>query len=60
MGSSVKFNDAFDSVPYSNSYFRVDDRDLMSKRILYFLMFLFTLVETGEKGITPIVTIPTN
>ncbi len=37
----------------------VDDRDLMSKKIFSFLMFVFTLVETGEKGTAPIVTIPT-
>ena len=51
--------DAFVSVPYRNSYFWIDDRDLMSKKIFSFLMFVFTLVETGEKGTAPIVTIPT-
>ena len=50
--------DPFDSVLYSNSYSWIDDRDLMPKKILSFLMFLFTLVETEEKGTTPIVTIP--
>jgi hypothetical protein len=57
--SSKKPADAFVSVPYRNSYFWIDDRDLMSKKIFSFLMFVFTLVETGEKGIAPIVTIPT-
>jgi len=51
--------DAFVSVPYRNTYFWIDDRDLMSKKIFSFLMFVFTLVETGEKGTAPIVTIPT-
>jgi hypothetical protein len=51
--------DAFVSIPYRNSYFYIDDRDLMSKKIFSFLMFVFTLVETGEKGVAPIVTIPT-
>jgi hypothetical protein len=37
----------------------MDDRDLGSKRIFSFLMFVFTLVETGEKGMAPVVTIPT-
>jgi hypothetical protein len=58
--SSGKPDDAFVSVPYRDSYFWIDDRDLMSKRIFSFLMFVFTLVETGEKGTAPIVTVPTN
>jgi hypothetical protein len=57
--SSGKPGDAFVSVPYRNSYFWIDDRDLMSKKLFSFLMFVFTLVETGEKGTAPIVTIPT-
>jgi len=58
--SSEKPGDAFVSVPYRNSYFWIDDRDLMSKKIFSFLMFVFTLVETGDKGTAPIVTVPTN
>jgi hypothetical protein len=57
--SSEKPDDAFVSVFYRDSYFWIDDRDLMSKKIFSFLMFVFTLVETGEKGAAPIVTIPT-
>jgi hypothetical protein len=60
VSSSEKPSDAFVSVHYRNSYFWIDDRDLMSKRIFSFLMFVFTLVETGEKGPAPVVTIPTN
>jgi hypothetical protein len=59
-GSSEEPGDAFVSVRYRNSYFWIDDRDLISKRIFSFLMFVFTLVETGEKGMAPIVTIPTS
>ena len=51
--------DAFVSIPYRNTYFWIDDRDLISKKIFSFLMFVFTLVETGEKGAAPIVTVPT-
>jgi hypothetical protein len=51
--------DAFVSIPYRNTYFWIDDRDLRSKKIFSFLMFVFTLVETGDKGTAPIVTIPT-
>ena len=58
--SSEKPDDAFVSVPYRDSHFWIDDRDLMSKKIFSFLMFVFTLVETGEKGTAPIVTVPTN
>jgi hypothetical protein len=57
--SPQKPGDAFVSIPYRNFYFWIDDRDLMSKKIFSFLMFVFTLVETGEKGSAPIVTIPT-
>ena len=57
--SSEKPGDAFVAVPYRNAYFWIDDRDLMSKKTFSFLMFVFTLVETGEKGTTPIVTVPT-
>ena len=57
--SSEMPKDAFVSVRYRDSYFWIDDRDLGSKRIFSFLMFVFTLVETGEKGMAPVVTIPT-
>jgi hypothetical protein len=56
--SPAKPGDAFVSVPYRNSYFWIDDRDMMSKKIFSFLMFVFTLVETGDKGTVPVVTIP--
>jgi len=57
--SSQKPGDAFVSIPYRNAYFWIDDRDLVSKKIFSFLMFVFTLVETGEKAPAPVVTIPT-
>ncbi len=57
--SAEKPGDAFVSVLYRNSYFWIDDRDLFSKKLFSFLMFVFTLVETGDKGMAPIVTIPT-
>ena len=50
--------DAFVSVPYRDYWFYIDDRDLPSKRAFSFLMFVFTLVETGGKGGGPVVTIP--
>jgi hypothetical protein len=51
-------SDAFVSVPYRNSWFWIDDRDIPSKRLFSFLMFIFTLVETGTKESPPIITIP--
>ena len=57
--SSKEPVDAFVSVRYRNSYFWIDDRNFSSKKIFSFLMFVFTLVETGEKGAAPVVTIPT-
>ena len=57
--SSENPADAFVSVRYRDSYFWIDDRDLGSKRIFSFLMFVFTLVESGEKGMAPVVTLPT-
>jgi hypothetical protein len=50
--------DAFAAVPYRGHWFSIDDRDLGSKRMFTFLMFIFTLVETTAKEAPPIVTIP--
>lgn len=52
--------DVFVAVSYRGTWFWIDDRDLPSKRLFSFLMFIFTLTETGagREG-APIVTIPT-
>ncbi|HEU4342229.1 MAG TPA: hypothetical protein VFU31_11710 [Candidatus Binatia bacterium] len=50
--------DAFAAVPYQQDWYWIDDRDLGSKRLFSFIMFLFTLTETGEKQGAPIITIP--
>lgn len=54
-----KPDDAFIAVPYRDQWFWLDDRDLFSKRMFSFLMFVFTLVETGEKATPPILSLPT-
>jgi hypothetical protein len=56
--SPDKPGDAFVSVPYRNHWFWIDDRDLRSKSLFSFFMFLFSLTETGGKEGAPIITIP--
>jgi hypothetical protein len=56
--SREKPTDAFTAVPYHGYWFWIDDRDLPSKRLFSFLMFMFSLVETGGREGAPIVTIP--
>jgi hypothetical protein len=50
---------AFIAVPYQDYWFYIDNRDVPSKRLFSFLMFIFTLVETGPKEAPAIITIPT-
>jgi hypothetical protein len=45
-------------VRYRGHWFAIDDHGMSSKRLFTFLMFLFTLVETGGKEGAPIITIP--
>jgi hypothetical protein len=52
--------DAYVSVRYRDRWFWIDDRDYPSKRIFTFIMFLFSLTETGGPQAAPIVTVPTN
>ena len=56
--SPQKPADAFVTVPYRDHWFWIDDRDLQSKGVFSFLMFIFTLTETAAKE-APLVTIPT-
>jgi hypothetical protein len=58
--SSETPGDAFLSIRYRNVHFWIDDKDLGSKAVFSFLLFISNLVETGDKGTAPIVTIPTN
>jgi hypothetical protein len=53
--ASVSFScgapDAFTATRYR-------DRDLHSKGVFTFLMFVFTLSETGGRPLTPVLTVP--
>ena len=50
--------DAFAAVPYHQDWYWIDDKDLASKRLFSFIMFLFTLTESGDKQGAPIITVP--
>ncbi|HAR96456.1 MAG TPA: hypothetical protein DCR97_10915 [Deltaproteobacteria bacterium] len=56
--SSHRPLDAFVAVPFRDHWFWIDDKDILSKNVFSFLMFIFTLTETGGKEGVPIVTIP--
>ena len=50
--------DAFAFTHYRGHWFWIDDRDLQTKSVFSFLMFLFTLTETGTRAVTPVLTVP--
>jgi len=52
-------DDAFVTVPYRGYWYSIDDRDMGSKSLFSFIMFIFTFVETGSKEAPPVLTIPT-
>jgi hypothetical protein len=56
--SKQKPSDAFITVRYRNSWFRIDDDDLASKAAFAQLMELFTMIDTGSRPNAPVVTIP--
>jgi hypothetical protein len=56
--SSHNPGDVFAAVPYHQDWYWIDDKDLPSKRLFSFIMFLFTLTETGDKQGAPIITVP--
>jgi hypothetical protein len=55
--SATRPDNAFVAVPYESHWFWIDNRDLQSKGIFSFMMFLFSLTETGGKEGAPVVTI---
>lgn len=57
--SEDKPEDAFVSVRYRDHWFYIDDRDLSSKRMFSFIIFVFTLVESAPVQKGPDLTLPT-
>ena len=53
-----KPSDAFVTIRYRDYWFWIDDRDLPSKGVFSFLMFLFTLTESGSGQVSPVLTVP--
>jgi hypothetical protein len=52
--------DAYASVKYRDAWFWIDDRDLRSKAVFSFIMFMFSLTETGTTpAAAPVMTVPT-
>ena len=49
---------AFAAVRYRDYWFWIDNGDLLSKRSLTMVMFLFTLADTGSPEKLPMITIP--
>ncbi len=58
LSSPQKPDDTFTAVPYGQDWYWIDDKDFASKRLFSFIMFLFTLTDTGEKQGAPIITVP--
>jgi hypothetical protein len=56
--NAEKPDDAYVAVQYRGYWFWIDDRDFPSKRMFSFLMFLFSLAETGAPEEAPTLTIP--
>jgi hypothetical protein len=56
--SKQKPSEAFITVHYRNSWFRIDDDDLASKAAFAQLMEFFTMIDTGSRQNQPVVTIP--
>jgi hypothetical protein len=52
--------DAYVAVRYRNTWFWVDDRDLVSKRMFTFLRMFSSIAETGVTPQVPVLTIPAN
>jgi hypothetical protein len=50
--------DPYAAVPYKGEWYWIDDSDVASKRAFTFLLILFSLAETGQTSVAPLVTVP--
>jgi hypothetical protein len=50
--------DAYVAVQYDRRWFWIADTDIQSKNTFAIIMLLFSIADTGVKGLAPIVTIP--
>jgi hypothetical protein len=50
--------DEFVGIEYRGYWYWIDDKDYWSKRMFTFMMYLFTLAETGAPSQAPVLTIP--
>ncbi len=50
--------DAFVSVQYRGQRYWIEDEDVATKRTFTFLLILFSLAETGQSSVAPVVTVP--
>lgn len=58
LSSKDEPEDGFVSVHYRDRYYYISDRDLASKRILSFIMILFSLADRSGDAAKPVITIP--
>jgi hypothetical protein len=50
--------DAQVAVRYRGRWLWIDDRDVQSKAVFNFLLFMFSLTETGGQQAAPVLTLP--
>lgn len=55
---SEKPDDVYVAVQYEDAWFWIEHEDWRTKRTFAFIMFLFTLADTGEQERLPLITIP--
>jgi hypothetical protein len=55
----VRPYEAFVAVDYRGTWYWIDDRDYVSKRVFSILMLILNLVDKGREAQLPVITIPT-